>query len=260
MQSLQNKRILIFGDSLSHRGHDNDPPVSYVTSDNVTRNSSVPGDLLASYLIKYGGIYPQVRINAKVSRSAWNFFRIEPFEKLLNEDLLWNPDIVIVFLGTNDLGLSAAKDKEAFEKIKRNFDNGKREFIAIGPPSFASTKLNNDSPFVVDTLKKVFGVSNFIDSRYLTKDLIGPSYRSRDSVHFTNRGAHRFAEQLASRIALLVNSDIVVLSPLPPLPSKVANSIAITKANLTPLLFGIGGGLFLLALGLNWAIRRRQSL
>jgi lysophospholipase L1-like esterase len=232
---LTNKRVLVFGDSLTHRGS-NDAPNGRDVTEGITRSSSSPGDLLASYLVVKNGA-AAARINGKVSRSAYNFWRIEDAEAILKEEAAWNPNVVFVFLGTNDLGLNTSKDKEAFVKLHDALGINGADLWAIGPPAFADQTDTDRSPAVYRTLKSVFGSDHVIDLRDLTQDLktVG---RTSDGVHFTVSGAKTAASRLSKQIAKTTES-----------------TPAVAKIEGHPVAIGLGIGL---VLGLL-VLRRRAT-
>lgn len=190
---LRGKRVLVFGDSLTHRGSRTAPDAREVT-EGVDRTSGAPGDLLASHLLQLGAA--AARINGRVSRSAYNFFRIEDATDILAEEVAWKPDLVFVFLGTNDLGLNAAKDAAAFEALRQPFADAGAEVWAIGPPAFAKDTARAQAKVVYKTLAKVFGRDRVLDLRPLSQD----AARTDDGVHFTAQGAAQVAAALADRI------------------------------------------------------------
>lgn len=192
---LAGRRILIFGDSLSHHGTDSAPQIWDATP-RGSASSSAPGTLLAWKLLDAGA--SAVRVDAKVGRSAYNFFTSrEPWQQLLASDQAWQPDLVLVLLGTNDLGLGASPDQAAFRRLRAAF--GGAEVWAVGPPSFASATRNAQAVTVYKTLQNVFG-SQVIDLRPLTVDLT-VNGRTRDGVHFQASGAELVASRLMALIA-----------------------------------------------------------
>lgn len=229
---LSGKRVLIFGDSLTHRGARSSPDGRDVT-EGIDRDSS-PGDLLASYLLQQGA--RSARINGRVSRSAYNFFRIEDAGGILAEEVARDPDVVFVFLGTNDLGLNQNADASAFQNIRNAF-HGVAEVYAIGPPMFASETANQRARVVYATLSRVFGAGHVFDLRPLTRDLTEQG-RTSDGIHFTGVGARTVAARLASVIA---DYGQIALRPL-----------------WKPV--GVSLGLAAGAIGLAWIIRRRRML
>lgn len=234
------KRVLIFGDSLSHHGRDDAPPVYELTAGSKP-TLSVPGDVLAHALFAGGS---PVRIDARVGRSAWNFYRREAWQDLLAADLAWRPDVVIIKLGTNDLGLGDKATLEKMTALRDTFYPGSH-VIAVGPPSFASANRQVDSAPVVRIMEAVFG-DNFIDARPLTADLTSTG-RAGDGVHFVASGAKLYAARLEAALGKLVQ------------PGSSGGSEA--KSNLIPVAIGFGA---VLAVGAVFvgvtAARRRSSL
>jgi lysophospholipase L1-like esterase len=223
------QRILIFGDSLTHHGADNEPEAWNVTLPS-TRASSAPGDLLASMLLERGAA--AVRTNARVGRSASNFWGRERAGGLLAADLAWRPTKVIVMLGTNDLDLSMTADGVAMARIRDAFPNV--EVWSIGPPWFPSAALLAQTDAVYNMLRQVFGPDRVIDARPLTPH--GP--RTRDGVHFQPSTARELAANLAAVLAQ---------------PPRALAQPPRALASIGPLAFG--GALVVLAL-LFWRRRR----
>jgi lysophospholipase L1-like esterase len=254
LAALKGQRVLIFGDSLSHRGS-REAPVQVEVREGSSRTSSVPGDLLASYLLEAGA--SAARLDAKVSRSAYNFFRIENANTLLAADQAWKPTLAIIFLGTNDLGLNMDIDAQSMAKIRDAFRAVGADVWAIGPPMFAAEKYSSKAPEVVAMMKRVFGENRFIDARPLTTDLtvIG---RSSDGVHFTSLGAKTLASRLAAvfRTALDTNVSptVAVSTATPTMPASTA------RTEIHPFVKGFGYGLAALAfVGVGVIIKRRMS-
>jgi lysophospholipase L1-like esterase len=175
--SVKGKKIQILGDSLSY-------------------GQSSPGWFMGSHL---GGAGAEVRINARVGRSAWNFYDREDTTAQLAAIRAWDPDIVIVELGTNDVGLSMSKDGARMAQLKRELAAGGAEVWAFGPPSFPTgTKHHEGSPAVVAMMRQVFG-GKFIDLRPITSDLLSSAHRTSDQIHFTTDGAKLAGERMADR-------------------------------------------------------------
>ena len=193
--TLMGARVLIFGDSMSHAGEDADPAIATVTQG--SNRAAMPGDLLASLLLEGGASAAQ--IDAKIGRSAYNFWRIEPTSTLLAQDLAFQPTIAIVFLGTNDLGLDMGVDATSMAAIRDQLAQSGAEIWAIGPPSFADATMQSQTDAVVAMMKQVFGSSRFIDFRPLTSDILTTAQgRASDGVHF---GASTGAPIVAKRLA-----------------------------------------------------------
>lgn len=188
--NARGERILIFGDSLTHHGHDSGPEVWNVDTGSM-RSSSAPGDLLASLLAEQGAA--AVRTNARVSRSAWNFWNREAAGQLIAADIAWKPTKVIVMLGTNDVGLDPQKDRDAFTAIREAYRKAGAEVWAIGP--FISNKPPAGIETVVQTMSSVFGM-RFIDGRPLSE----LAQRAGDGLHYTTNGARTLALTLADTL------------------------------------------------------------
>lgn len=186
---LDGKRILIFGDSLTHYGEARGPEI-YDYVGEVT--SSAPGAVLAGKLLVSGA--KATRTDARPGRSAINFWSREDYARLLVDDRAWRPDIVIIMLGTNDLGRDLQADAQGFAGIRDVFRQAGAQVIAIGPPAFEQATLQIASEDVYATLDEVFGRKNVIDARPLTVDITG---RTKDGVHFTPAGAEIAAARLA---------------------------------------------------------------
>ncbi len=184
-------RLLIFGDSMTHRGSDNGPEQVEVTE--PSDRTSMPGDLLASRLLEAGTV-SAARLDARIGRSAYNFWRREEATKLLTGDLAWAPTLVIVFLGTNDIGLNVAVDEQSMLKIRQWLESRGAEVWAIGPPSFADPERQAGTGGIVGMMRRVFG-NRFIDARPLTKDLTRQG-RAGDLIHFNADGSRLFAARL----------------------------------------------------------------
>lgn len=250
--NVRGKRVLIIGDSLSHRGGSS-APVVYDVREGTNRTSSVPGDLLGSFLLEAGAA--AVRVDAKVSRSAWNFFRVEDGHALLRADQAWKPQIVIVLLGTNDLGLSMTKDAEAMGIIRNAFTAIGAEVWAVGPPSFISAKYTAETPAVMQMLQNVFGKAYVIDARPLTSDLTKAG-RAGDGVHFAATGAKTFATRLAQ--VLLRTQPGQIPSPPAQLPGSGASSQS-AQADDAQHFLGWSLGIGMLAIVVAITVRTRRQ-
>lgn len=183
MPPVSGKRVVIFGDSLS-------------------ASSSSPGGVLAAHLTTKGAT---VKINARVGRSAYNFYGREDTTAQLRELDAFAPHIAIVELGTNDIGLSLAVDQAKMIQIRDGLARaGATEVWAVGPPSFADAARAQGAAQVVGMMRHVFG-GKFIDMRSLTADMTTAG-RNADGIHFTAEGgaivggrlAHAFLDASAS--------------------------------------------------------------
>lgn len=197
---VRGKSVLVLGDSLTHRGARTQPDGVDVTES--SSRSGSPGDLLASYLLEAGA--RTARINGRVSRSAVNFWKGNNGEAggrvLAEESAQRRPELVFVFLGTNDLGMDPSADARGFQLIDETFRANGAYVVAIGPPSFASVDLQRKAETVYLTLRQVFG-ARVIDLRPLTTDVLVPSQgRSNDGIHFGSTGARKVAARLAAAV------------------------------------------------------------
>lgn len=182
--NARGERIIVFGDSLTHHGSDNAAEIWDVDAGS-NRSSSTPGDLVASLLAEQGA--QAVRVNARVSRSAWNFWNREPTATLLASDRAFAPTKVIFILGTNDVGLNPTLDREAFIKLRDTYKAMGAEVWAVGP--FSNTiKPDAGVAQVAATMKDVFGM-RFIDGRPLSA-LIHPG---GDGLHYSTASARPLA-------------------------------------------------------------------
>lgn len=190
--NVRGERIIIFGDSLSHPGSDSSPTIQDITQSS-SRQSSAPGDLLGSFLLEQGAA--AVRVNARVGRSAWNFWQREAAAELITADHAFKPTKVIVMLGTNDAdsGVAADKDRAAFQEIADAYREMGAEVWAVGP--FVSAIDGQRVEQVVQTMKSVFGM-RFIDGRPLSQ----LAAHARDGVHYTAVGARTLALGLTDAI------------------------------------------------------------
>lgn len=235
---VKGQRILIFGDSLTAR---NSAPAQVDVTEPLPRTSSSPGDLLASWLLAAGAA--AVRLDARVGRSAWNFWQREDAKALLAGDLAWRPTLVIVWLGTNDIGLNLTKDRQALEQIRDAFTAVGAKVIGVGPPAFAIARLTEGTPAVLEMHRRVFGPA-VIDARPLSQDLLTGGARTGDGVHFTAAGASALAPRLAQAV--------LALTDVPLRPSKIWKPLGWG--------FGITLGLGAVVGGLVWVSRRRTQL
>lgn len=194
------RRILVFGDSLTHRGARTAP--DGVPALPLANRTGTPGDLLASYLLTAGAA--AVRVNGRVSRSAINLWKGNNGENgaaVVAAEAGARPDLVIIMLGTNDLGMGAAADAAAFQRLRDAFAGYGAEVVAIGPPAFARADLNAKAVTVYQTLARVFGANNVIDARPLSADVVTTAQgRAGDGIHFAGSGASKVAARLAQAV------------------------------------------------------------
>lgn len=165
-------KYLIIGDSLSL--------TTYPT----------PGYLLGKFLEARGAA---VRINARGGRSAHTFFTMDNGAAVLANEARRNPDVVIVMLGTNDVGYPNAAQ---MQRIKDAFP--KASVWGIGPPTLPKSPQGAEK--IVAMMRGIF--PQFVDWRPLTADMISTSTgRSPDLVHFSQAGAATAAKRLDAALA-----------------------------------------------------------
>lgn len=200
-------RVLIFGDSMSHLGEDADPTIAAASASNTT---GMPGAVLAALLLQRGA--DAVQVDAKIGRSAYNFWQREPAAQLLGQDIAFMPSIVIVFLGTNDLGLDMGVDGQAMAAIRDQLARSGAEIWVVGPPSFGDATMQAQTDAVVAMEKQVFGSSRFIDLRPLTSDILTTAQgRASDGVHFGDTtGGPIVAARLADAFTKAYNKRTVL--------------------------------------------------
>lgn len=197
---IADQRILIFGDSLSVHGNDNAPEI-WDVDQGSNRITSQPGDLLASLLKERGA--QAVRVDANVGRSAYNFWahsakhqRTSP-QDLLASDRAFAPTQVIVMLGTNDLELSEAANRDALTRLRDAFAAmGNPDVWVVGPPVFSDPSMTAKAARIYTTLAQVFGADRVIDARLLST----VNNRARDGVHFQSASAQSFARAILNAL------------------------------------------------------------
>lgn len=224
MIDVVNKRVLVFGDSLTHRNPDSAPNAVEVTQPS-SRVSASPGDLLASHLLEAGAA--AARIDGRIGRSSVNLWTREHGKKIVAADLAWKPDVVIIMLGTNDLG--GAKRAASFAKLGKAMGASGAEVWAVGPPIFASSKRRTQAAAIVATMANVFG-DHFVDWRPMTTT----TNRTGDGVHFKPAGAKPAAAKLA--YALLHGQTVAALTP-------AAATGPAQDAGISRWLWALGAGL-----------------
>jgi lysophospholipase L1-like esterase len=194
MPAVTGKRVLIFGDSLS-------------------TGTSSPGAHLAAQLGTHGA---DVRINARIGRSAWNFYGREDYDAQLTEVTRFAPHIAIVQLGTNDIGLSLATDMGRMNQLKIALAHGgATEVWAVGPPSFgAPVSEAKGVDAVASMMQQVFG-ERFVDLRPLTRDVLTTAAgRAADGVHFTAAGGELVGKRIAAKFLVTETGGIGMLAVL----------------------------------------------
>ncbi|MCC7024613.1 MAG: SGNH/GDSL hydrolase family protein [Thermomicrobiales bacterium] len=173
---IRGQRVVIVGDSLSAGPH-------------------TPGQVLADRLAAAGA---DVRVNARVGRSANNFYGREDWRGQLQQIAATHPDVAIVVLGTNDIGLSMTVDAQRMTQLRDALAGAGADVYAFGPPTFPpGTRLVAGQPQVVRMMRDVFGGDRFIDLTPLTADLVTSQHRTGDQVHFTAAGGDVAGQRMA---------------------------------------------------------------
>lgn len=202
-------RILLFGDSLS-------------------AGAATPGTRALDWLTRAGAA--ATRVDARVGRSAHNFYAREDHAALLRADVAWRPTIVVVWLGTNDIGLNLEVDEARLAAIRDTFAGAR--VVALTPPLFpAVPRLRDGRDDVVAMIRRTF--PEVIDVGPLTP----VQGRSSDGIHFTAAGAELLSVQIAR--ALLALED-------PPQPGRWRAPVCI--------------GALTVAGALAWLVARRELL
>jgi GDSL-like lipase/acylhydrolase family protein len=188
------QRIIVFGDSLSKHAHDSSPEI-WDVDEGSDRQSSQPGDLLASLLAEQGA--DAVRVNARVGRSAFNFWQRENTTALLGSDQAFAPTKVVIILGTNDAdsGVNVAVDATMMSQLKSAYEDMGAEVWAIGPVTYNNVALNAKSEPIVDMMQSIFS-GRFIDGRPLSVQ----AGRAGDGVHFGSDAARQTALNMAAAL------------------------------------------------------------
>lgn len=179
MPFVKGKTVVVFGDSLS-------------------AGDISPGAAFANGLRQAGA---RVVVNAKVGRSAWNFYKREDAAAQLAAIGRLEPDLVVVVLGTNDIGLSLALDQVRMAQLRVDLERSGAEVYAFGPPAFAlGTREESGSAEVMTMMHTVFG-DRLFDLRPLTADMTraGVGGRSSDGVHFTAAGGKAVGDRMAKK-------------------------------------------------------------
>ena len=164
--------------------------------DSHSSGAGSPGGLLAKLLRRRGHT---VTVNAKGGRSAASFLRTEDGAEVMVELADDHPDVVLVFLGTNDIGRGVKATRAAMEVIRKSFSSS---VVAIGPPYWPEgtdgERLNAGALDVFALEREVF--TSAIDSIPLTRD-IGVDGRAKTAtgsvgIHFNAKGAATWAKRL----------------------------------------------------------------
>lgn len=139
-------------------------------------------------------------LDANVGRSASNFWagtashQFHSAADLIASDQAFAPDIVVVMLGTNDIGTNLIADQQAMQAIHDSFPQA--DVWAIGPMTYVplGDGLNAGAQAVFDMMSAVFGPERTIDARPLS----ATTGRAGDGVHFGPSAAYQTALALAA--------------------------------------------------------------
>lgn len=178
MPSVRGKTVVIVGDSLS-------------------AGDISPGHHFAQRLRQQGAA--KVVVNARVGRSAWNFYKREDVDQQLLAIAAVHPDLAIVILGTNDIGLSMPLDQARMVTLRDQLAHTGAQVWAFGPPAFPpGSREEGGSAEVMTMMHTVFG-DHLLDLRALTRDMTkaGAGGRSSDGVHFTAAGGKTVGDRMA---------------------------------------------------------------
>lgn len=174
MPDVTGKDVLIVGDSLS-------------------ASSVAPGAVLGQNLAGANS----VTINAKVGRSARSFYGSEGGAQQIQTALAAAPDVVIVVLGTNDIVVGPDADVGYMQQLHDDLASQGADVWAFGPPAFAAGhRLEGGEPGIVSMMQDIFG-DHFIDLRPLSTDLVSPSLRTADGIHFVASSGQALGQRMA---------------------------------------------------------------
>lgn len=174
-----------------------------LVGDSLSSGAGSPGGAMASVL-RAGG--HEVVVDAKVGRSYGSFLREDP-DRRVAALAAARPQVVVVALGTNDIGLAPAVELERIRDLhgRLRAATGAPVF-AFGPPSFApGHRLTSGRAELVALERQVYG-ARFVDLGPLT----GAAPRTSDGIHFTAAGG----DQLGRRMAAALTR---ALQPAPPI-------------------------------------------
>jgi len=163
----------------------------YLLGDSLSSGSSSPGAKFAKLLTAQGH---EVRVNAKVGRSAYGFLRLEDGANQLAEAAAWKPARVYIWLGTNDIGLAIGPVTTAMRRIRDAFPGS--EVWAFGPPDFPEwTEEHALAGLVLGAMLGVYE-PRFVNLVPLTADMLEAPMRASDGVHFTAAGGTELAKRM----------------------------------------------------------------
>lgn len=167
-----------------------------VVGDSLSAGPHTPGQVLADRLAAQGAT---VAVNARVGRSANNFYGREDWRAQLAQIAAGHPDVAIVVLGTNDIGLAMSVDAQRMTQLRDALAAAGADVYAFGPPAFPpGTRLVPGQPQVVQMMRGVFA-DRFIDLTPITADLVTSKHRTGDQVHFTAAGGDIAGQRMADQ-------------------------------------------------------------
>lgn len=172
-----------------------------LVGDSLSSGAASPGGQMAARLRARGH---EVVVDAKVGRSYGSFLREDPDQHVAALAAA-KPQVVVVALGTNDIGLASKVELERIRALRARLrDATGAPVFAFGPPSFApGHRLLAGRDELVALERLVYG-HRFLDLVPLTQD----APRTRDGVHFTAAGG----EQLGARMAVVLERALAPVS------------------------------------------------
>ena len=159
---IKDKRIVIIGDSLSEYRYS-------------------PGYQLTQLFLDAGA---DVTLDAKSGRSTMSYFNFERGKQRLARYRDNNPDLVVIFLGTNSINAEAQWQELA------TWPSGTKVVCLSPPPLVGKYAARVRRDHVVSRQKKYFNC--WVDLEPLCLGV----ERSADTVHFTAKGAAVLARRL----------------------------------------------------------------
>lgn len=207
MNKLANKRVLIIGDSMSDGTEGR--PGTY--GDLLTTSPRTPGQFLAKKIIENGGT---VRIQAKKGRSGYSFLKSQDGMNIIKSELAdHTPDMVVLFLGTNDANIGAQPTYDAFKIIRDFFWSNGKPVYYIDPPAFPDKDFAAKAEKIRDVGHKLFVSGYYIDSKSITGDMLTTKQgREGDGIHFKMAGSKVYGERLYKSFDMAQPVDFAVIA------------------------------------------------
>jgi len=163
---------------------------SYEVFDSTTQSIYVVGDSLAQGLsspLKQFAKDKKIKFHSRTVVGSTSIFWSKSYY-LKNDLKTYNPDLIIVSLGTNDMKLSHAPQKE-IEKISQQLINTNAKIIWLVPPSM---------PFTDNGVREVIYHLPSQINKLKCEDL--SLERSKDKIHFTFKGYNDWAKCIEENI------------------------------------------------------------